>query len=283
MKRPLFALVTVGLAVATTVALPAAAHVNHVEVDPQVSSDGRLVAETAFVASDSFLVVHRDAGGSPGEPVGYTYLPGDRGQRTDVAVTVARDVWADWESGKLWFVLHADDGDGTFEPEQDAPAGQFGEAAESPVTVAKGDRSVVTAIGFAPLRLHDGNVTVRTATLPQDGQLLVRNASSGRVLGRRTLAAGTHRRVNVTLNDSALAGRESAVLEAVVAGPDGDPLTAGGEAVATRFSVTIASGGTATASPNGEGRATTTGQPGFGGAVALAALVAVALLWRPRR
>lgn len=219
MKRPLLGLVAVVLAVATAVAPPATAHVDHVEVDPQVSPDGRLVAETAFVASDSFLVVHRDAGGSPGEPVAHTYLPGDRGQRTDVAVSVARDVWADWESGKLWFVLHADDGDGTFEPEQDAQARRFGGAAESSVTVSTGDRAVVMAMGFAPLRPPDGNVTVRTATLQQDGQLLVREASSGRVLGRRTLSAGTHERVNVTLNDSAVEGRESAVLEAVWPGP----------------------------------------------------------------
>lgn len=268
----------VALVVAATVPLPATAHANHVAVDPQVSPDGTVVVETAFAASDGFLVLHRDDGGEPGEPIGHVHVARSDGFRTDVEVFVDGDVWANWTTGTLWVVLHADDGDGTFDSEEDRAVPTFGRAAETHVTVAKGDRAIVTAIGDVPQRSDDATVTVRRAALPRDGQLLVRDASDGRILGRTNLSAGTHEQVDVGLDGSIAEGRDGLTLEAVVAGRDGDPVTAGDQLVATRFGVRFESDGTgtgvvetATATPNG-GPPGALGQDGFGAWIAVVAI-----------
>lgn len=269
------------LVVAATVPLPAAAHVNHVEVDPQVSPDGTVVVETAFVASDGFLVLHRGDDGEPGAPVGHVPISRADGFQTDVEVTVDEDVWANWTAGSLWVVLHDDDGDGTFEPDEDRAVPTFGRTAATGVTVAKGDRALVTAVTDTPQRPDDATITVRRAVLPRDGQLLVRDASDGRVLGRTNLSAGPHEGVTVELDQSSVEGRDGLTLEAVVAGPDGEPATAGEQAVATRFGVRFGSGGTATggvvqtatATPGG-GTGGPLGQPGFG---ARAAVIGIAV------
>lgn len=283
------------LVVAATIPLPATAHVNHVEIDPQVSPDGTVVVETAFVASDGFLVLHRGDDGEPGTPVGHVPISRADGLRTDVGVTVDEDAWANWTAGSLWVVLHDDDGDGRFEPDEDRPVPTFGRTAATGVTVAKGDRALVTAVTDTPQRSDDATVTVRRAVLPRDGQLLVRNASDGRVLGRTTLSAGGHEGVNVELDEASVEGRDGLTLEAVVAGSDGEPVTAGDQAVATRFDVRFGNGGnatsgvvqTATATPGG-GTGGPLGQAGFrawaaviGIAVALAT-VAVGTLARRR-
>lgn len=298
-------------AAAGGVPTPAAAHINHVAADPQLSPDGTLVAESVFVADDGFLVVHQNDGGEMGEPVGHVAVDSDGGIKTDVRVTVDEDVWTDWDSGALWFVLHNDDGDGEFTPSDDRPLRAFGQAAGTLVAVEKGERAFVTAAGKAPQQTEEPNVTVRKVRLPRDGQLLVRNATSDRLLGHTNLSAGAHDRVRVSLNESAVAGRDRLSLEAVVAGPDGTPVTADGEPVATRFAVRYASDGevTASATPKGDQTATNGGdgdatddapsptsettmsetpvttersQPGFGVAAALAALSVGALLARGR-
>ncbi|WP_255151835.1 DUF7282 domain-containing protein [Halorarius halobius] len=293
-------------ALAAAVPMPASAHVNHVAADPQVSPDGRLVAETAFVAVDGYLVVHRDDDGAVGEPIGHAPISQAGGLKTDVSVTVADGAWDDWTTDEAWLVLHTSDGDGEFEPDDDEMLTTFGQPAGERITVARGDRALVTAAAFAPQRVNasGGAVTVRTATLPTDGAVLVRNGSDGEVVGRANLSAGTHANVSVPIDESFLDGRDRFTPTAVLVDGDGEPLTAGDAAVATTFGARVRGGAegtttptppvvqTATPTPASETTAATTsestdtptptdgGGPGFGLAAALAALAAVALLRR---
>lgn len=307
--RSTFVLValTLGLVLAA-VPLPVAAHVNHVSTDAQASHDGTLVAETAFIATDGYLAVHRDDGGEVGEAVGHVPLSAD-GLQTDVSVPIDPSVWANWSTGEVWLVLHDSDGDGQFEPGSDDPVLEtFGQPAGERVTVTRGDRALVTAETFAPQRLNASHtaVRIRNATLPTDGAVVVRAAESGQVLGRTNLSAGSHTNVSVALDESFLRANEQFAAEAVLV-RDGDPVTAGDEPIATTFGVryrdgestptpalvqtataTAASGGSEEPSGNSEtddeSRTTPsdgTG-PGFGLVAALLALVMVVVLGRSR-
>ncbi|WP_255198670.1 DUF7282 domain-containing protein [Halorarius litoreus] len=299
-------LVLVALAlglVLAAVPLPVAAHVNHVSADAQVSDDGTLVAETAFVGADGYLVVHRSDGGDIGEPIGHVPLLQAGGLETDVRVTIDSAVWADWTTQEIWLVLHNSDGDGRFDPENDPVLETFGQAAGERVTVAKGASALVTAEAFAPQRLNASHttVTVRTATHPRDGAVVVRNGTDGRELGRTALSAGRHANVTVGLNESFLASHEQFTASAVLVDDAGETITAGEEPVATTFGVryrgdvnatpTPALVQTATPTPTDEGvpsddtdSATPTGPeaatdgPGFGLLAALAALVLAGLV-----
>lgn len=290
----------VGLAAAP---LPVAAHVNHVSADPQASSDGTLVAETAYVANDGHLVVHRDDGGEVGEPVGHVPLSADGGLQTDVGVRIDGAAWDDWDARHAWLVLHTDDGDGRFEPDEDPVLRTFGQVSGERIAVARGDRALVTARGFAPQRVDETNrsVLVRNATLPADGALVVRNASDGRVLARTSLSAGSHRNVTLALPESFVASHDRFTAEAALVNGTGEPVTAGGAPVATTFGVRTLGGdasatGTAgvttpsataggaesdatdrTATGDTPGSGTGVGGPGFGAQAALASLALLAL------
>lgn len=235
---PLVALVAAAVVLAA-VPLPVAAHVNHVSADPQVSPDGTLVAETAFIAADGYLAVHRDDDGDVGEAVGHVPLTAAGGLKTDVAVAVDPDVWADWTTGKLWLVLHTSDGDGQFEPESDdAVLETFGQPAGTRITVEKGDRALATAETFAPQRLNDSHtsVRIRNATLASDGAVVVRAADGGQVLGLTELSAGRHTNVSVALDESFLESNERFGAKAMLVS-GGEPVTAGDAPVATVFGV----------------------------------------------
>lgn len=282
------ALVVAGLA--TTLALPAAAHVNHVSADPQVSADGTVVAETAFVAADGYLVVHRDDDGAIGEPIGHRPISAAGGLQTDVAVTVEAAAWRNWSTGPAWLVLHTSDGDGSFEPSEDDVLTTFGRPAGQRITLGTGDRALVTAEAFAPQRVNvtDGRLRLRTAHLPTDGAVVVRNASDGRVLGRASLAAGAHANVTVALNESFLADHPRVAVRAVLTDGDGREIRAGDAPVATTFGVRVRQGDgtptgaivrTASATPGGGDDATDTPSDGSGpGAGVLAALGALGAL-----
>jgi hypothetical protein len=285
------------------VPVPVAAHVNHVSADPQVSPDGTLVAETAFIATDGYLAVHRDDGGEVGDAIGHTTLSSDDLQ-TDVAVTVDPAVWANWSTDEVWLVLHTSDGDGRFEPASDDPVLEtFGASAGTRVTVTRGDRALVTVEAFAPQRLNASHtsVRVRNATLPSDGAVVVRAQESGQVLGRTTLSAGGHTNVSVALDEAYLEANEQFAVEAVLVDGDRSPVTAGDSPVATTFGVRYRSEGgtptpavvqtaTATAANAGDSETNSTDSgtgtdgsttgvtgPGFGFLAALVALTLVAL------
>jgi hypothetical protein len=304
MRRTLAALAVVvcALLVAASVPLPVAAHTNHVSADPQRSPDGTVVVEAVFVASDSFLAVQRDDGGNPGAVVGHTAVSGGDGFLTDLTVDIDDATWRDWNGSRtVHLTLRSDDGDGTFEPSEDPVVTSFGSPTTETARVTTAERAVVTAEQFGFQRLTDGSVTVRRATLPATGHLVVENASDGRVLGSASLGAGTHRNVSVPVDVAALGG-DTARLTAVLYRDDGDgtfdgddaPVRAGTERVATVFAVEVVSSAatdgtttpalvtTPTPSPTAQ-PTTTDGQPGLGVLAALVALAVVFLVARGRR
>lgn len=307
MTRPSAAALVVTACVLVAVAsvpLPVAAHANHVAADPQTTPDGTLVVESAFILDDGFVAVQRDDGGEPGAVLGHTALSGRDGFVTDVEVAIDDGAWADWNGPeRVHLVLRNDDGDGTFDPDDDRIVRSFGSAAAAVTTVDRGERAVVTARGFSPQTVANDSVTVRRAVLPTDGRLVLENATDGRRLGSVALDAGSHANVTVPL-DAELGAADRHRVRAVL--HDGDaPVTVGDEPVATAFSVRGGSSGSGTATPTPDlvttatpfpdesatPTATTTaeptasgGQPGFGvlavaTAVALLAVVAVARAW----
>jgi len=231
--------------------VPVSAHVNHVEADSQVVADGRVVAETAFIATDGWVVLHADDGGEPGEPIGHTAISSEGGPKEDVPVPVAGDVWRDWSGNRtVWVTLHTDDGDGTFEPSDDAQLTLFGEPAGTQITVRKGERPArVLVAGFAPQRANDSTVTVRHVSLPSDGYLVVHNDTGdapGKIVGTTPLGVGTHRNVSVDIDDSFFDSRGSQLtLWGVVYTDDGSgtfdgddhPVRAGDRRVESQFGV----------------------------------------------
>lgn len=252
--------VALGVAlVVASVPAPVVGHVNHVSADAQLSPDGTVVVESAYVASDGYLTVQRDDDGDPGEVIGYRPLDGGAGFRTEVEVTVDERAWREWDGPTtVHLVLRTDDGDGEFDPEDDGIIQGFGQPAEDVVTLGKGDRAAVSTRGFSPARIENRTVTVRYAALPTDGHLVVENASDGGPMGSVALDAAVHRNVSVALEGLG-DGEESVPVRAVLYHDDGDgtfsgdeePVTVGDEPVATSFAVEPSPGanGTATATP----------------------------------
>lgn len=267
------------LVVLAAVPAPVSAHVNHVEADPQVVDDGRVVAETAFIAVDGWVVLHADDGGEPGEPVGHTAISSEGGLKEDVPVPVSEDVWRDWSGTRtVWVTLHNDDGDGEFEPSEDELLSTFGEPAGTEITVRKAGRPArVLVASFAPQRTDDSIVTVRRVSLPSDGHLVVHNDTDdapAEVVGVTPLDAGTNRNVSVALDGAFFASQGSRLtLWGVAYTDDGDgtfdeddaPVRAGDRLVGSQFGVqksgAAANGTGETPSPTPSGSLVTTPTP----------------------
>lgn len=211
MRRSAAVVVAVCLLLATATApLPVSAHTNDVRVDPQVSTDGTVVVETVFIAEDGWLVLHADENGSLGAPIGHTAVSSEGGLKQDYPVTVDGEHWADWETSRVHAALHTDDGDGTFEPGEDAVLTSFGDPATDAFTLGAGDGALVTAREFGPQETAGRNLTVRQARLPADGYLIARNTTEiapfeyepTDPVGVTALPAGNHDNVTVALNRS---------------------------------------------------------------------------------
>lgn len=305
-----------GLALAVLAALVgtgvAGGHsVNYVSADAQASADGTVVVEGAFTEESGWAVVHERTADGYGETLGATRLPRRNTFYTDIAVTIEEGAWRNWTSREVVVVLHGADGDGVF-TEDDPPLAGFGTVVQDQVVVERGPTAVVTGEDDFPQRTDAPQVTVRRATLPADGHLVVRNRTAdGRVVGSRALEAGTHRNVTVAVNESfhEATGGSFAPHVGLHRGDgdgrfDGDEaaVEAGNDSVATRFNVESAQGGgvvttpvPTTAPPGGgeDGTETTDstprttdtdGQPGFGAVAAALALVLLALgAWARRR
>jgi hypothetical protein len=298
-----------GVPVASGDAAGSGLHGNHVSIDAQVSADGTVVAETAASLTSAFLVVHADDGGTPGDPIGHTYLNGTA-FRPDVSVTLDDGTWADWSGNRtLWAVIHLDDGDGEFDPATDRSAAMRNPAARQSFVLGSGEHAThVLARQFDPLPVREGAVTVRRVSLADEGYVVAKPVGGDRILGSRHLAAGSHTNVSLPLNASYLADRNGTFrLRFVAYRDDGDgefgdgdrPVRVAGTPVGTDAIATVVSGPqnvttrplvvTPSASPTADptpagttagGAATppstaaSTGStagsgPGFGGAVAL--------------
>ncbi|WP_336001607.1 DUF7282 domain-containing protein [Halorientalis halophila] len=243
-RRLLSALVGV-LALAVLGAGVAVAHGNHVTANPQLSANGTVVIEEAVLSTEGYLVLRADDGGDPGRVVGVRPL--DAGRHTGVTVRADPDYWANVSGNRtLWAVLHADGdgGDGGFDPEVDRQLRWLGGPAGERISVARASRpaSVVTR-GAGPI--ENGTVPVIAATLADRGHLVVHeleNGTLGRPLGARTLPAGRHTDVGISVNASGLG--ERALLAVAIHADDGDgrfdpeadrPVRVAGNPVASRY------------------------------------------------
>jgi hypothetical protein len=307
-------LVLLALAAALVGAGVAGGHsVNYVSADPQVTPDGTVLVEGAFVEESGWAVLHERTADGYGEALGATRLPRRNAFYTDIAVTIDEDAWANWSTREVIVVLHGEDGDGEY-TSADPPLAGFGVVVTDRFVVEPGHRAVVTGEDDFPQRTGEPTITVRQATLPERGHLVVRNRTAdGRVVGARTLDAGTYENVSVAVNESfyeatggSFAARVSLHRDDGDGQFDGDEpvIRAGNESVVTRFSVeperaggivttpvptTAPAGGDggATRTPSatpGDGMTETGGQPGFGPvAVVAGALVAALALGGGRR
>ena len=273
-------LVTAGLAGV------AAAHGNHLTVDPQVSSDGTVVVENFFLQNGGYLVLHADKGGEPGKVVGVRQF--GSGYHSSVPIRMDRQFWrSGGDPVTVWVTLHRSDGDGRFERRQDEIFRSFGGFAGRSVPVAKTDSGrayVVAANPFEVRQTTDGpNVTIRNVSLASDGYVALhateQDYSPGQVVGQTALPAGTHENVTVSMNASYYRSLDARYdLWAVVHTSDGDGsfdptsdtvLKAGNETVGSFFSLEKAGagGGNLVNTPAGgdetaTGAATTTGTSG---------------------
>lgn len=263
----------------------AAAHGNHATATTQVSANGSVVVEQAVASDPVYLVLRADDGGDPGRVLGHRSL--DRGRHTGVRVGFEDDAWANVSGNTtVWAVLHADDGDGEFDPERDGLLLFLDEPAGDRFTVRKGDAAanVFTAVADAP----EGTVPVSEATLPQSGHLVahtVENGTLGRPLGSLSLPAGRHTDLSLSLDRPA----NGSVLVAVHTDdgdgtfePGADPVVrVAGDPVASRYvPTTRASFGVTTPTPGDDGGTTSADGAGFGVAVALVALLLVGVAVR---
>jgi PGF-CTERM protein len=258
------ALALAALLVLSLVAMvPASAHVNDVSADAQVSPDGTVVAESVFVASDGWIAVFADKNHT--EVLGFRRLEAD-GFQQDVPVAIDEEHWATFDESTVHVALLNDDGDGEFEPNgDDSVLTTFGRQATAAVPLRKGTTALVTEEAFAPDWVNGSTLTLRRVTLPESGHIVVRNASTGDVLGSTTLAAGRHESVDVTLDESrAFDGDGNYRLRATLHGDDGDgtyrasnpDVTANGTVVSTRFRVRRSAPASTVGTPTGGGGGT---------------------------
>lgn len=248
------------------VAGPVAGHgVNYASFDPQVTADGSVVVESAYLEEPGWVVVY-DAD----EPVGHAAVGVAGRTVTDVAVPVDADAWPGEgeEPLRLRVELFADDGDDAFDPAADRQLLQFGPPPEAPVE--RGDaETVVLAERGSTLPVVDGELRVRRAALPADGHVVVER-ENGTVLGTRSLSAGSHRNVSVDVGDL---GERTTLVAALYRddadgsfGDEDEPFHVGDEPVATTFDVEPAdefgNEGTAARQPGGGDDGTATGGSG---------------------
>jgi hypothetical protein len=184
----------------------ASLHGNHVIVGAQISADGTVVAEEAATLGTGFLVLRRDDGGEPGEPLGHTVLQGTTIQM-DVGITVDEAAWSEWSGPRtVWAVVHLDDGDGEFDLGSDPSAARRYATASQAFELARGDAPVrILASQTDPIDLRNGTVTIRRVDLDGAGYVVAHPLDDDRVVGTKALTAGSHENVSLRLAASFLA------------------------------------------------------------------------------
>lgn len=264
------ALVGCLLVLATVAAGVAVAHGNHATATPQVSANGTVVVEQAFLSTDGHLVLHADDDGQPGRVIGHRSL--DRGRYTDLQVAIEPAVWRNVSgTTTVWATVHEDDGDGAFEPGDDSLLFWFGEPAGSRIPLRKGDAPVVVVAGGSA-SAGSQSVPVQRVALASRGHVVVHSAATGTgtdasddngtgapgaVLGHRTLSAGTHSDVTIPIEPPADAGSVRSV-QVVIHDDGGDgafgegdqPVRVGGEPVASGYTLELNGSGQSTPGVN---------------------------------
>ncbi len=240
------------VAALAAVPLPVSAHVNDVRADPQVSADGTVLVETAYVADDAWIALYRDDDGERGELLASQRLSG-AGFRTDLGVTIDEAAWSDWsegEAGTVHIALHNDEGSSGFDREEDPVLTFFGREATDRFTLERGPGAYVGTRAFSPQETDGPRVTVRTARLPRDGHLVARNVTNAgdenetalEPVGSTALSAGTHGNVTVELDEEYYERQDARARIGFTVyrddgdgsfGPGDEPVRAGDEPVTT--------------------------------------------------
>lgn len=221
-----------------------AVHGNHVSTDAQVVADGRVLVESLFIIEDGWLVIHRDDGGSLGEPIGAVWA--QSGFSRAVVVDTDESFWSDRDGPvTLHATLHADDGDGQFDAADDdvlqSPA--TGRAVSTFRTRPGSSTAHLAARSFSGQRIATPEVTVRRAALPDEGSLIVHAATDelgvGERIGARNLSAGVHENASVAIDEAFLESLPYDVPTRlwVTVSVDGAPVTVGEDPVRTLFTV----------------------------------------------
>jgi len=275
------ALFVVSLACVAALAVPAAAHINHVTAAPQGSPDGVVYVGSVSVVDrgpDAWVALH-----AGGEPVGHAPIDPAEVPLYDVPVELYPGAWANTSGSRTLRVeLYLDDGDDRFEPAEDERVSRGGLFEPATLAVRRAEaRAYLGAATLGPQRTG-GMIEVRKAVLPEPGHLVVRNASAGggapgdrgAVVGHRALPAGTHEGVEVHLNRTFLASQSgSFFLRATLYVDDGDggfddgdrPIVVGNTTVGSTLRLRKVEG-TPTPTP-GESQLVTTPTDGANGTV----------------
>lgn len=244
--------VILGLLLVAALASPAAAHGNYLAVDSQVSADGTVRIEGTFLVTTGYVVLHADDAGDIGEVLGHV-KPDTNEFFGELSVAINQTYWADVSgSMPIWAVLHYDaDNDGSFQAADDPPIGGHDDPGHAVrLHVARDEQpAYVLAEREHAQKTNTSTVTIRRVHLPEEGYLVVRsnaNGEPGDVIGNRSLSAGLHVNVSVSIDEHAYHHRpDQFSLWAVVYRSDGTgtfdggdrPILVNGTPVASQFQV----------------------------------------------
>ncbi len=176
----------------------------------QVGAEGSVVISEVDAPADSWIVVHKDAGGVPGERVGLQAVKA--GRSTDVKV----DLTTDMLSEKLIVAVHADRGTkGRFDFDMDDKLG----SADQPYFVDGNEVATIfkvrefgyatpagaAAIQVAPQIVNNAALRVALAAAPEPAWIVVHldgGGMPGKRVGLEAISAGTTRNALIQLDAS---------------------------------------------------------------------------------
>jgi len=244
MSRRVPLLVALAAVAAVAFAGVAVAHGNHASASPQVSANGSVVVDQAFLSEPGYLVVTTDPDEGAGRVVGHRSL--GVGPHSGVRVGIDRDYWRSVAGNTTLRVrLYGDDGDGAFDPEADPVLQWLGRPAGGPVTVRRGAAPVYLVPSGNGTVAADGTLSLAAVALAERGHVVVHEGTdaSGPALGHRTLDGGEYTDLGVPV-DSAAGNRTVTV---AVHRDDGDgefdaddpPVRVGGEPIASTLSLSV--------------------------------------------
>lgn len=178
----------------------------------QIGATGRIVVDRVVAPADGWIVVHKDAGGAPGERVGLKRV--EEGETVDVDVELTSDELTE----KLFVALHADRGgievfDFDMMDKLDSPDQPFFvDGEEVAVAVKVREFGVPVPVGAAAVRVmeqpvHNATVKIAEAVAPTDAWVVVHlnnDGMPGKRVGLAKISAGTTRDVVVQLDASVM-------------------------------------------------------------------------------
>lgn len=190
----------------------AVAHGNHASAGPQVSANGSVVVEQAFLSQQGYVAITTDPDSGEGRVLGARPL--GVGLHTGIRVGVDSDYWATTSGNTTLRVrLYADDGDGQFDPDSDPVLRWLDRPAGDAFAVRKATGSAYVVPSGDTSLSADGRLPVARLALPARGHVVVHDATNdtlGPPLGHRSLDAGHYRDVRVPI-DSDVGNRSVAV------------------------------------------------------------------------